>query len=228
MRGNTLSEPLLEIQGLSCQRNARTLFEGVECHFSAGDIVQIEGPNGSGKTTLLRILTGISNDYKGQLFWRGQPLVDARLDYLNHLLYLGHLPGVKKALSPRENLLWWSGMNRGHTQITVDSALESVGLGGFENVHCYGLSAGQLRRVALARLYLTPAPVWILDEPFTAIDKAGVETLKILMQEHVMGGGCVILSTHQDLKLPGIKRINLLDFEPRAQKWQEEEWSFNG
>lgn len=119
-------------------------------------------------------------------------------------------------------------MNRGHAQISITDALGEVGLAGFEDTPCYQLSAGQLRRVALARLYLTPAPVWILDEPFTAIDKVGVAKLETLMQEHALGGGCVILTTHQDIALGGIKKINLLDFEPQSGlasgSWQQEEW----
>lgn len=225
---NALTDPLLQLLNLSCQRDERPLFEGLSHDFCAGDIVQVVGPNGSGKTSLLRLLTGICSDYDGDILWRGESIARERLDYLNHLLYLGHLPGVKKALTPTENLRWWSGMNRGHAQTSVTEALAEVGLAGFEDTPCYQLSAGQLRRVALARLYLTPSPVWILDEPFTAIDKVGVSKLESLMQEHALGGGCVILTTHQDIALSGVKKINLLDFEPRSRgvgdNWQEEEW----
>lgn len=223
-----MTDPLLQLVNLSCRRDERALFDALSHTFCAGDIVQVVGPNGSGKTSLLRLLTGICSDYQGEILWRGQSIARDRLDYLNHLLYLGHLPGVKKALSPAENLRWWGGMNRGHAQISVVDALAEVGLAGFEDTPCYQLSAGQLRRVALARLYLTPSPVWILDEPFTAIDKVGVTKLEKLMQEHALGGGCVILTTHQDIALDGIKKINLLDFEPNlgesAGSWQEEEW----
>lgn len=223
-----MTDPLLQLINLSCQRDDRSLFDGLSHTFNAGDIVQVVGPNGSGKTSLLRLLTGICSDYRGEILWRGQSIATDRLDYLNHLMYLGHLPGVKKALTPTENLAWWGGMNRGHAQTSMADALAEVGLAGFEDTPCYQLSAGQLRRVALSRLYLTPSPVWILDEPFTAIDKVGVTKLETLMQEHALGGGCVILTTHQDIALEGIKKINLLDYEPdltaSSGTWQQEEW----
>lgn len=203
--------PVLELCKLSCERDERQLFADLNLQVFPGDIVQIEGPNGSGKTTLLRILTTISADFQGDIRWRGEPLAKGKLDYLNHLLYIGHLPGVKKALTPRENLLWFSGMSNGHLQRPIEDALDEVGLYGFEDVPCYSLSAGQLRRVALARLFLTPAQVWILDEPFTAIDKQGVKNLESLMAEHAAGGGSIILTTHQDMGIEGVKRLNLLD-----------------
>ncbi len=202
----------LELRQLACERDERLLFSGLDLQVRAGDIVQIEGPNGSGKTSLLRILTTSSHDYRGQLLWRGRELPAARLDYLNHLLYIGHLAGVKKALTPRENLRWFSGMNSGHQQLALEQALEQVGLYGYEDLPCYQLSAGQLRRVALARLYLAPNPVWILDEPFTAIDKQGVANLEALLREHTAGGGSVILTTHQPLDIEGLKRVNLQDY----------------
>lgn len=205
-------EALLELRNLHCERDERLLFSGLNLILRAGAIIQVEGPNGSGKTTLLRLLTTTSVDFDGDILWRGQPLGQVKLDYLNHLLFVGHLPGVKKALSPRENLAWFSGMNSGHQRCSVEEALSEVGLFGFEDVPCYHLSAGQLRRVALARLFLTPAQVWVLDEPFTAIDKQGVANLERLMSEHAAGGGCVVLTTHQELSMPQVQTLNLLDF----------------
>lgn len=207
--------PLLDLQALRCERDERVLFENLNLQVMAGDIVQVEGPNGSGKTTLLRLLTTTSADYDGQICWRGSPLRQNRLDYLNQLLYIGHLPGVKKALTPRENLSWFCGLNQGHQRCSIESALEEVGLYGFEDVPCHHLSAGQLRRVALARLFLTPARVWILDEPFTAIDKQGVKNLEQLMAEHARGGGCVLLTTHQDMAMDGVRCLNLEAFKGR-------------
>jgi len=207
-----VGKPLLELRNLHCERDERLLFSGLNLSLYSGSIVQVEGPNGSGKTSLLRLLTTTSVDYQGEILWRGVPLAQSRLDYLNHLLFVGHLPGIKKALSPRENLAWFSGLNSGHQRCSVESALSEVGLFGFEDVPCFHLSAGQLRRVALARLFLTPAQVWVLDEPFTAIDKQGVANLERLMGEHAAGGGCVVLTTHQELAMPQVQKLNLMDF----------------
>lgn len=211
-----MNQTLLQLHNLSCERDERILFSGLNVSVAAGDIVQIEGPNGSGKTTLLRILTTISNDYLGEVSWQGQALAKVKLDYLSQLLHIGHLPGIKKALTPRENLMWYASMNNTHEvhldmQQRVEQALTEVGLYGYEDQPCFQLSAGQARRVALARLFFTPARVWILDEPFTAIDQAGVEHLQNLMVEHAAGGGCVILSTHQDMTLTNVKKINLMN-----------------
>jgi len=213
-----MSHPLLELQALRCERDERVLFENLDLQVMAGDIVQVEGPNGSGKTTLLRLLTTTSADYSGQILWRGVPLKQSRLEYLNQLLFVGHLPGIKKALTPRENLNWFCGINQGHQRCSIESALDEVGLYGFEDVPCHQLSAGQLRRVALARLFLTPARVWILDEPFTAIDKQGVKNLEALMAEHAAGGGCVLLTTHQDMAMEGVRRLNLEDYKGGADE----------
>ncbi len=208
-----MTESLIELKNLRCERDERVLFDGLDLGVNAGDVVQIEGPNGCGKTTLLRLLTTTSADFEGEIHWRGRLLNGGdraiTLDYLNQLLYVGHLPGVKKALTPRENLNWFCGINQGHQRMPIEKALEEVGLFGFEDIPCFHLSAGQLRRVALARLFLTPARVWILDEPFTAIDKQGVENLERLMAEHANGGGCVILTTHQDLQLDSVRRVDL-------------------
>lgn len=207
-----MNTPLLQLQDLHCERDERELFSGLNLEVNSGDIVQVEGPNGSGKTTLLRILTTTSDDFEGKIYWQGESIRKTRLEYLNHLLYIGHLPGVKKALSPRENLNWFVGMYQGHQRCSIEYALEQVGLFGFEDIPSFNLSAGQLRRVALARLFLTPARVWILDEPFTAIDKQGVRNLEELMTEHASGGGCVLLTTHQELQLKKFRRINLSDY----------------
>ncbi len=225
MSTSSAKAPLLELRGLSCERDQRCLFADLSLSASAGNIVQIVGPNGSGKTSLIRLLTTLSGEYEGDILWQGESLARSRLDYLNHWLYLGHSPAVKKALSPRENLAWFSGMSAGHPQIPLSEALEHVGLAGFEDVPCYSLSAGQLRRVALARLYLTPARVWVLDEPFTAIDVQGVAKLETLIAEHAAGGGLVFLSTHQALQIDGVIPLNLMDFQAgedyyaRAEGW---------
>jgi heme exporter protein A len=175
-------------------------------------LLQIGGPNGAGKTTLLRAIAGISQDYQGEIHYSGQALSSVRWEFARDSLYLGHLAGIKKALSPLENLSWYLAQAGGKADI--NQALAAVGLYGYEETPCYQLSAGQLRRVALARLYLSQARIWILDEPFTAIDKRGVSQLEALIARQVAQGGLVILTSHQDLTLPQLRMVNLQDYQP--------------
>lgn len=213
---NSSPTPLLELRDLGCERDERVLFAGLNLQLAAGDVVQIGGPNGAGKTTLLRALAGISGDYQGQVFYSGQPLPQASWDFARDRLYLGHLPGIKKSLTPSENLAWYLAQTGG--RISIDEALAAVGLYGYEDTPCYQLSAGQLRRVALARLHLTEARIWILDEPFTAIDKLGVSQLEALIARQSAQGGAVILTSHQDLALPQLRLVNLQDYRPGSLK----------
>lgn len=212
-----LSQPLLRAENLFCERDDRVLFDGLSLAVEAGEIVQIEGANGSGKTTLLRILSGLSNHYEGRLYWRGEPVDEVVEQFRSELLYFGHHPGVKALLTPEENLRWYQALHPSLEFGDIGHALEQVGLRGFEDVPCHTLSAGQHRRVSLARLYLSRAPLWILDEPFTAIDKRGVAAKEALIRRHVEQGGAVILTTHQDLQTAGrVRRINLDEQEVPA------------
>lgn len=208
--GKGLSKTLLQVENLFCERDERILFEDLSFNISSGEIVQVEGQNGSGKTTLLRILSGLSNNFEGDLYWQGEPLADVRDDYKRQLLYFGHHPGVKAILSPEENLRWYVAMHPGMRANSIADALDKVGLSGFEDVPCHTLSAGQNRRVSLARLYLSNARLWILDEPFTAIDKKGVAEKEQLILEHANKGGSVILTTHHELAMGDkVRRLNL-------------------
>lgn len=204
--------PLLELRNLGCERDERMLFAGLDLQVLAGDVVQIGGPNGAGKTTLLRAIAGISTDFYGQILYAGQPLPAAAWEFAGDSLYLGHLPGIKKALTPAENLEWYKAQSG--AAVAINDALANVGLYGYEDTPCYQLSAGQLRRVALARLHLSCAQIWILDEPFTAIDKLGVSQLEALISHQCAKGGAVILTSHQDLTLPQLRMINLQNYQP--------------
>jgi heme exporter protein A len=199
----------LTLASLEFERDDRLLFSGVSASLESGDILQVEGPNGCGKTTLLRVLTTALSPMSGQILWRGKDISRVRQQYLQNLLFLGHLPGLKQSLSPEENLVWWRRLNSTHSLLSNTEALAQIGLRGYEDVPCYRLSAGQQRRAALARLLVTDAPLWVLDEPFTAIDKQGVAGLELLLTSHAAKGGVVILSTHQDLGINGIKRLPL-------------------
>lgn len=206
-------KPLISTTNLTCIREERLLFDQLELAIFSGDIVQIEGPNGSGKTSLLRILAGLSQPYEGNVLYRGQLIDNCKEEFHQNLIYLGHLPGVKGAMSAQENLrfnLALHGINNSDSE--TKSILSQVNLTGFEDSLASHLSAGQHRRISLARLYKSTARIWILDEPFTAIDKQGVHALEQLFKAHIAKGGCIILTTHQDLlsiKLEQVKKITL-------------------
>lgn len=217
-----MAELLLTIEQLSCERDERALFAGLNLELRAGDLIQIVGPNGSGKTTLLRALAGISEPSQGRLLWRDKPMAQARWNFRQSLLYIGHSPGIKAALTPQENLKWYEALSGGSQSGNIPAALAQVGLSGYEATPCFQLSAGQLRRVALARLYLSRAEVWILDEPFTAIDKSGVAALEACLQAHSEAGGIAILTSHQDIRLPKLSRVDLVNFAPALiEGWEE-------
>ncbi|MBE0399483.1 MULTISPECIES: cytochrome c biogenesis heme-transporting ATPase CcmA [Halomonas] len=190
----------LQARGLGCERDDRWLFKGLDLDIHSGEVVRIEGPNGCGKTTLLKILSGQLSDYQGALFWNGTVMSKARDHFLANLLYLGHAPGIKLGLSPLENLAWYQALSgEKDDEEQRLNALESIGLAGFEEVPTGQLSAGQQRRVALARLTLTPRALWVLDEPFTAIDRNGIADLERQLVAHAKAGGCVLVTTHHDL-----------------------------
>lgn len=195
---------MLEALNLSCVRDERTLFSGLSFTIQPGEIVQIEGHNGAGKTSLMRILAGLSTPDEGEVQWHGQSTRRQREIFHQHLLFLGHQPGIKSVLTAYENLAFYQSDKAQDAQTAIYDALENVGLLGYEDVVVAQLSAGQQRRVALARLWLSQAPLWILDEPLTAIDKQGVTTLIELFEHHAQNGGMVLLTTHQDL--PGVTR----------------------
>ena len=175
------------------------LFEHLELRLTGGDMVQISGPNGSGKTSLLRLLAGLMQPTAGQVRLNGKPLHEQRTELARNLLWIGHAAGIKDVLTAEENLSWLSALHHPATRESIWQALAAVGLKGFEDVPCHTLSAGQQRRVALARLYLDGPPLWILDEPFTALDKQGVAQLEEHLARHCEQGGMVVLTTHHTL-----------------------------
>ena len=196
----TDSTALLSAQQLTCIREDRLLFDDLSFSISAGDILQIEGANGSGKTSLLRILAGLTQPYSGDIHYNGIAINKCSEEFHSDLLFLGHLPGVKGEMTSSENLDFYFKLH-GLNIDDCEKTLSEVDLYGFEDAMAGHLSAGQHRRIALARLFESTAKIWILDEPFTAIDKAGVKKLEQLFLSHVKNGGAIILTTHQDLSL---------------------------
>ncbi|WP_205669720.1 cytochrome c biogenesis heme-transporting ATPase CcmA [Aliivibrio fischeri] len=202
---------MLEIRNVTCIRDERVLFERLNFTISDGELIQIEGQNGAGKTTLLRIIAGLGYADEGDIFWKNESIKQNREEFHSDLLFLGHHTGVKRELTAFENLAFYQSMHDNYNEVAIWDALARVGLAGREDVAAGQLSAGQQRRVALARLWLSNHKLWILDEPLTAIDKQGVKVLEKLFMDHAKQGGIVLLTTHQDLFIDSneLKKIRL-------------------
>jgi heme exporter protein A len=195
------STVLLQGVDLSCIRDDRVLFEGLSFELSAGQVLLLEGKNGSGKTSLLRILCGFREADAGQVKWCGDAINDA--DYYVDMAYVGHLDGVKKELTVLENLRVSLALGQAG-QYSIQKALAKVHLDDFDDALVQTLSAGQKRRLSLARLLITKNRLWILDEPFTSLDKAGIALIEALMIEHCANGGMIVLTSHHDIDLPEV------------------------
>ncbi|HEX4598884.1 MAG TPA: cytochrome c biogenesis heme-transporting ATPase CcmA [Burkholderiaceae bacterium] len=195
---------MLEAIDLQCERGHRRLFDRLSFALAAGQCTHIVGDNGAGKTSLLRILCGLLRQTHGEVRWHGRRIDRVRDEYGADLAYVGHLNGVKDDLTAAENLRTWAAMSgRRVGSDRVAQALRLLAIGEFGQWPAGHLSQGQKRRIGLARLALAdPARIWILDEPFNALDRHGVETLNGLIEQHVHGGGAVILTTHQAWQAP--------------------------
>lgn len=204
-----MSEAILEVCGLTCERGERTLFRNLSFAVKSGTLVRIAGSNGAGKTTLLRLMTGLMRPVEGEVRWRGVPVEKAAQDFWRELCYIGHRNGVKDDLSVLENVM--INANVAAVPVTENAALDAldaVGLADFVDVPAGQLSQGQRRRVALARLWLSRSvTLWVLDEPFTALDVRGVARLADLVGEHVRSGGIVMLVTHQEVPVDGVEYL---------------------
>lgn len=190
----------LTVENLQCIRDDRVLFEDLNFTLTEGQLLQIEGHNGSGKTSLLRILCGLTFPTEGVVYWQGEDIQKIKSSYWSTLVYVGHTPGIKADLTPLENLKMARTLGGIPTKISLEEALNRVGLLGFEEVPTRTLSAGQQRRIALARLLLNEAQLWILDEPFTALDKIAISMVETWLNEHAQTGGIAVLTSHHLVK----------------------------
>jgi heme exporter protein A len=199
---------MIEAVDLTCERGERLLFSGLSFSAENGTLLRIAGPNGTGKTSLLRMMCGLLEPTGGEIRWKGGNIRKLREEYWKDLAYIGHLNGVKDDLTVRENLrVSVRVAGRSATEVQLAQALDAVGLAGFEDTMARFLSQGQRRRVALARLYVSEGvPLWILDEPFTALDVRGVAHLSALIARHIESGGTVVLTTHQEVPVDAARR----------------------
>ncbi len=196
--------PRLEVEGLTFVRNEREIFTDLNFSIQSGQILQVEGHNGSGKTTLLRVLCGLTIPSEGEIRWCGERIRANLAEYNAELAYVGHAPGIKDELTPVENLELATSMERGREGADAERVLERLRLPAFcEDVPCRNLSAGQRRRVALGRLLMLDASLWVLDEPFTALDREGRALVEELLAEHVQRGGMAVLTTHHVMNVSG-------------------------
>ncbi|MEW8459930.1 MAG: cytochrome c biogenesis heme-transporting ATPase CcmA [Candidatus Thiodiazotropha endolucinida] len=215
MTASSTSSPITyEARSLLCIRDDRVLLEDLSFSINPGQALVLEGRNGSGKTSLLRILCGIRLPESGALLWEGKDIFRLGPEFHEHIAYLGHKDGSKLDLTPLENLRIARGLGKAQAGIDLDDALDQVGLYGFEDIPTRNLSAGQQRRLAIARLLVTDAKLWILDEPFTSLDRKGIEHMERLFEAHLHRGGMAAMTTHHRIGFRDeiqLIRVNLSD-----------------
>ena len=199
--------PTLNIRNLSCQRGYNQLFSELSFQANSGDIWRITGTNGSGKTSLLKILAGLNASEEGEITLDNHSVKSD--EYQSEVFYLGHLSALSAELTSVENLEFLTGLNKSIDQHLLVEALTQVGLKGYEDEYCAKLSAGQKRRVILAGLFVSNAKIWLLDEPFTALDPHGVKIVEESISKHCAQGGVCLFTTHQDSTLPDQKVLAL-------------------
>jgi len=205
---------IFSAENLTCVRGGRTVFASLGFTLEAGGVLMLVGPNGSGKSSLLRLMAGLLKPATGNLKWGREKIYEDPEIHNGRLHYVGHLDAVKPALSVFENVSFWASLmnrNYGNGEATI-KALNTFGLGHLEKVPGRFLSTGQKKRVNLARILASPAPLWLLDEPTAALDKETITSLELAIKHHCTTGGMVVISTHSDIQLPGHQIIDLASF----------------
>ncbi|MBT7439443.1 MAG: cytochrome c biogenesis heme-transporting ATPase CcmA [Thiotrichales bacterium] len=197
----------LKINNLSCQRGYNLLFKNLSFELNSGEVLKISGPNGSGKTSLMKILAGLNSFETGSIEYDNIKINSEK--YNLDFLYLGHLAALSPELSCLENLKYTAHLGNNNLNPDFSDALTKVGLEKFENELVGKLSAGQKKRIALSLLFITQSKVWLLDEPFSALDSQAIKIIESRIEEHCNSGGLCILTTHQDCNIENIKEISL-------------------
>jgi heme exporter protein A len=196
---------MLEARNLACLRGEHMVFSGIGFALAPGEALLLTGANGAGKSSLLRLLCGLLAPLDGALLWAGEDALADRAAHARRLRYVGHGDALKPALTVRENLAFFARLWGGD----VAAALAAMGIAPLADLPGRVLSAGQRRRLGLARLALAPVPLWLLDEPSTGLDAASVERLGVVLARHRAAGGIVVAATHLPLPLPGAREMRL-------------------
>ena len=199
-------------ESLTCIRGDRVVFTNLNFSIEEGEVLNLRGPNGSGKSTLLRLMAGLISPLEGKLIWNGSEVQIQERDFCIYFHYVGHQDAIKNALTVEENLRFWSDLRSlGKNEYMIERALDTFSLTDLSSLPARFLSAGQRKRLNLARLCTTTAPLWILDEPANSLDKASSEILDDLIKTHQKDGGILAIATH-DIVMPGSKILNITDF----------------
>ena len=202
------ASPSLSVSGLSAIRGEMRLFSELSFELHSGQLLFIQGGNGCGKTSLLYILAGLRLPESGTISWAGTNIEQLGKSYHNQLCFVGHQNGVKSELTVWENILGFQSLKPGKGK-AIQATIDAIGLAGYEDNLAYQLSSGQQRRLALARIMFSDQPLWILDEPFTSLDKASRRLFEARLVAHSQQGGIVILTSHQSLDLSGSQAVHL-------------------
>lgn len=201
--------------GLACRRGERLVFRGLDFTLRDGGALILTGTNGSGKSSLLRLMAGLGRAEAGAITWNGEEIIAESAAHRARIHFIGHQDALKPRQGVRETLAFWAGMHGGNETL-VEEALRRFRLGDLAPLPCRYLSQGQRRRLVLARLLASPAPLWLLDEPATALDQNGIADLLAAIAAHRQSGGRVVLSTHQSLAIEDAATLLLDRFAPRA------------
>jgi heme exporter protein A len=200
----------LSVDKIHVWRGDRHVLQGVSTQVRPGELLHVSGPNGTGKTTLLRVVSGLLRPEQGSVSWGGQSIVSHRTDYQAALAYAAHEPALKGDLTALENLRFSVGLKRRSSAAELHGALERTGVSACADLPARVLSAGQRRRVSLARVVAMQASVWLLDEPYANLDAAGSELVSGLLQAHVAAGGLALVVAHRELTLAcNVRRLEL-------------------